>query len=77
MSLQSKAEEDYREPLLAHEARMRGILFLIDTDGRLKAYIYPRKNVKRHYDFLLEASMQNESITRWLRLSAAPISQET
>jgi hypothetical protein len=72
VSLQNRVEEDYREPPIAFEARRRGIVLLLDTDGRLKAL-----GSKKDTNLLLEISLHRKEIAEWLKLSAALTSPET
>ena len=66
MSSPNKAEDNLAAFRLNREARSRGLTLLVDTDGRLKVYIFPVYKIKQHTEFLLEVSLHHDTVIKWL-----------
>ena len=70
MSSPNKAEDNLAAFRLNREARARGLTLLVDTDGRLKVYIYPVSKIRQHTEFLLEVSLYHDILIKWLTVLA-------
>ena len=66
MASPNKAGDNLAAFRLNREARSRGLTLLVDTDGRLKVYIFPVYKIKQHTEFLLEVSLHHDTVIKWL-----------